>query len=132
MTSLVLHDGKIVTVDKTFSIAQAVAISGDRVEMVGSDADVKQRIGPDTKVIDLAGKTVIPGVIDGHAHMDREGLKEILPSLAGVKSIDDVLQIIEAELKDKAPGEWLITMPIGDLPDFNNAPACLREGRFPT
>ncbi len=131
MTSLVLHGGKIVTVDKSFSIEQAVAITGNRIEMVGSDEAVKRLIGPATKVIDLGGKTVVPGLIDGHAHMDREGLKEVLPSLAGVTCIDDILQIIETELKDKAPGEWLVTMPVGDLPDFNNAPGCLTEGRFP-
>ncbi len=131
MTSLVLHGGKIVTVDKSFSIEQAVAITGDRIEMVGSDEAVKRLIGPATKVIDLGGKTVVPGLIDGHAHMDREGLKELLPSLARVTCIDDILQIIETELKDKAPGEWLVTMPVGDLPDFNNAPGCLTEGRFP-
>lgn len=72
MTSLVLHGGKIVTVDKSFSIEQAVAITGDRIEMVGSHEAVKRLIGPATKVIDLGGKTVVPGLIDGHAHMDRQ------------------------------------------------------------
>ena len=69
MASLVLHGGKVVTIDKSFSIHQAVAVTGNRIDEVGSNDAVKRVIGPDTRAIDLAGKTVVPGLIDGHAHM---------------------------------------------------------------
>ncbi|MFP6710833.1 MAG: amidohydrolase [Rhodospirillales bacterium] len=129
--SLVLHNGKVATVDQSDRIVEAIAINDDKIQMVGSNNEIKQLIGPNTQIFDLKGKTVVPGLIDGHAHMDREGLKSALPSMAGVKSIDDILQVIEGEVKSKAPGEWVVTMPIGDLPSFENVPDCLKEGRFP-
>src|SRR5262249_41536342 len=65
---MVLHHGKVVTVARSFSVAQAVAIAGDRIVAVGSDADVDRLIGPSTKVIDLGGRTAIPGLNDSHLH----------------------------------------------------------------
>ena len=63
--------------------------------------------------------------------MDREGLKLTLPSLAGVRSIDDVLARIATLARGRAPGEWIMTMPLGEPPDFEGMPGLLREGRFP-
>src|SRR5207253_1806683 len=79
-----------------------------------------------------AGRAVMPGLIDAHAHMDREGLKSICPSLAGARSIDDVLQRIEALARGSAPGTWIVTMPLGDPPYYSDVPKNLAEGRFPT
>ncbi|MCE9641593.1 MAG: amidohydrolase family protein, partial [Betaproteobacteria bacterium] len=76
---LVFHNGKIITVDAQFRIAQAVAISGGRFAAVGSDADVKRHAGAATRMVDLKGRTVVPGLVDGHAHADREGLKLVFP-----------------------------------------------------
>ena len=81
--SLILSGGKIVTLDPQGTIAEAIAISGDRILAVGDGATVAAAAGPGVEHIDLAGRTAIPGLIDGHAHMDREGLKLQLPSLAG-------------------------------------------------
>ena len=67
----VLVNGKIVTVDDQFSVRQAVAIDGDRVAAVGSDEAVRAQAGPQATVIDLGGKTVIPGLIDNHNHFVR-------------------------------------------------------------
>ncbi len=64
--------------------------------------------------------------------MDREGLKEALPSLAGVRSIDDILQRIEALAREREAGEWIVTMPLGEPPEFEGMPELLRERRFPT
>src|SRR5215475_12846474 len=80
---LVLKNGKIITVDASFTIAQAIAIAGDRIVAVGPEAAMAPHTVPGTRVIDLKGKAVIPGLVDGHAHMDREGLKGVYPSLAG-------------------------------------------------
>src|SRR5436190_8239795 len=115
---LILRNGKVLTVDDRFTIAQALAIRDDRVLAVGSDEEVKRHTGRNTRVLDLRGKTVIPGLIDGHAHMDREGLKTIFPSLGRVRSIKDVQNRI-SELAQKAkPGQWIVTMPIGDPPFY--------------
>jgi predicted amidohydrolase YtcJ len=129
---LVLRNGKIITINARFEIAHAIALSGGHIDAVGSNADIAPLIDAHTRVIDLDGRTVIPGLIDAHAHMDREGLKEALPSLAGVRSIDDVLQRIETLVRERQPGEWIVTMPLGEPPEFEGMPERLRERRFPT
>src|SRR6185503_20134759 len=128
----ILFNGKVLTVDKDFSIAQAVAIRDGRFLAVGSNNEVRKTSGPTTRMIDLRGRTVIPGLIDGHAHMDREGLKSIYPSLGGAKSIDDILKIIELEVRKAKPGEWVVTMPVGDPPFYLDVPGNLKENRLPT
>ena len=75
---LVLTNGKIITVDRAFTIASSIAIAGDRILTVGPPEATAPFIAPSTRVVDLKGKAVMPGLIDGHAHMDREGLQERL------------------------------------------------------
>ena len=130
--NLILSGGKVVTLDTKGTIAEAVAISGDCIIAVGEDAAVSATAGPNTERIDLAGRTAIPGLIDGHAHMDREGLKLRLPSLAGATCIEDILDRIAALVREAEPGEWIVTMPIGDPPFYEGVPSNLREGRVPT
>src|SRR5690349_7646902 len=67
---LILRNGKIITVDRNFTIAQSIAIARDRILAVGPDAAMAQFTAPSTRIIDLRGKATIPGLIDGHAHMD--------------------------------------------------------------
>ena len=69
----VYRNGKIYTVDEEFSIATALAIQGDRLVYVGDEAGVEAYIGANTKVVDLGGKTVIPGLIEGHMHINGLG-----------------------------------------------------------
>lgn len=129
---LILTGGKVVTVDADFTIAQAVAIQGDRICAVGSTQDVLALAAPHTRIVELAGKTVVPGLIDGHAHLDREGLRSVFPSLGKVRSIADVQAAI-ADLVRRAPkGEWIVTMPLGDAPAYADVERQLAEGRFPT
>lgn len=129
---LVLSGGKVITVDPAFAIAEALAVTGDRIAAVGGVDDVRPFVGSHTRVVDLRGRAVVPGLIDGHAHMDREGLKAVYPSLAGARSIDDVLQRIEALVRQAEPGAWIVTMPLGDPPYYWDVPALLKEQRFPT
>jgi predicted amidohydrolase YtcJ len=129
---LVLHRGNVVTLDPALHIAEAIAITGDRIAEVGATRDIRRLVGADTRLIDLAGRTVVPGLVDAHAHMDREGLKLACPTLAGARSIDDVLQRIESLVKAAAPGDWIVTMPLGDPPYYLDVPGSLREKRFPT
>jgi len=115
---LILNNGKIVTVDKNFSIAQAVAVTGNTITAVGSDADVLKLAGPSTQVIDLKGRTVVPGVMDTHHHYSglEYGGKLTEPERAvyavdwrGVRTKEDVLNQIKGFI-DKykfKPGEWI-------------------------
>jgi predicted amidohydrolase YtcJ len=128
----VFINGNIVTVDAEFSIVEAIAITDDKFSAVGTNNDIKNLVGPATDVIDLQGKTVVPGFIDGHAHLDREGLKYILPSMHGVRSIADILDVIAEEVRNKKAGEWIVTMPIGDYPYFASGSALIAEQRYPT
>ena len=129
---LVLRNGKIITVDRTFTIAESIAIAGDRVLAVGPNAAMAALTSLSTRTIDLRGKTVIPGLIDGHAHMDREGLKSVFPSLGPVRSIRDIQDRIAELTRGARPGEWIVTMPIGDPPFYFGVPDSLAEKRWPT
>ncbi len=127
----ILHNGKVITVDRHDSLQQAIAIRGDRILGVGSDSDVMALTGPNTRQIDLRGHSVIPGIVDIHAHLDREGLKSIYPTLQGLRSIEDILKRVEKLASEAKPGEWVVTMPIGDPPNYADMPQSLTEGRFP-
>ena len=129
---MLLTNGRVLTMDHAASLQQAVAIRDRHIQAVGSDDALRSLVGPDTRVIDLHDHTVIPGMIDTHAHMDREGLKNLQPGLEGVRSIADILAIIKREVAGKQPGEWVVTMPIGDRPNYTDIPAELAEKRYPT
>jgi predicted amidohydrolase YtcJ len=129
---LILKNGKIITVDATFTIAQAIAIADDRILAVGPDAAMAPHTGPATRVVDLQGKTVMPGITDGHAHADREALRNVFPSLGHVRSIGDIKDRIAGLARGKRPGEWIVTMPIGDPPYYFDVPDILAEKRWPT
>ena len=132
LADLILTNGKIITVDAAFTVAQALAIAGDRIVAVGSDAAMARVSGPTTRVVDLKGKTVIPGITDGHAHMDREALRGVFPALGRVRSVRDIQDRIAELARTKQPGEWIVTMPIGDPPYYFDVPDILAEKRWPT
>ena len=108
---IILTNGKIITVDNRFSIAQAVAVKGDRIVAVGTTADIARLAGPATRRIDLAGKSVIPGLIDNHAHLMEEGkiwLQEL--RLDGITTRRQALEMIRAKAASARPGEWVYTL----------------------
>jgi len=105
---LVLSNGKIITVDERFSITQAVAIRGGRVLATGTNQEINQLAGPNTRRIDLRGKAVIPGLIDNHMHLLRAGstwAKEL--RFDGVDSRKQAIEMLRARLKAAGPGEWV-------------------------
>jgi predicted amidohydrolase YtcJ len=128
----ILRNGKVVTVDSAFTIAQSVAVAGDRIIAVGPDDAMAAHAAPSTRIVDLNGRTVVPGLIDGHAHMDREALRSVFPSLGRVRSIRDIQDRIAELARGKQPGEWIVTMPIGDPPYYFDVPEILAEKRWPT
>jgi len=106
---VVLRNGKIYTADAARSIKQAIAFSGNTILAAGDDADIEKLIGPKTKVVDLDGKLVLPGMFDTHIHPIIGAVNGAKCSLAGVKATLDALKpVIQACLAKDAGGadEW--------------------------
>ncbi len=129
---LIVSGGTILTQDPSAPSAQALAVKGERVLAVGAANDIAALRGPQTRSIALDGRTVLPGLIDAHAHLEREGLKGQRLSLKGLRSIGDILNAIRAAAARAQPGEWVVTMPVGDPPYFFGGTAVLAERRMPT
>ncbi len=121
---LILHNGKIVTADKKFSIHQALAVGGGRILRVGSNAEVLKTKGPHTQVLDLAGKSVLPGLIDSHVHPTAACMVEFDHPIPVMETIADVLAYIKGRAKVLAKGEWIQVRQV-----FITR---LREQRYPT
>jgi predicted amidohydrolase YtcJ len=123
---LVLRNGKIITVDRDFSIRQAVAIRGGRFIAVGSDGDVRVLIGRGTRVIELGGRTVIPGLIDSHVYATEAALSwDAELHWEGMRSLEAGLKQIAAATQTKPPGSWIV---VGG----GWVPTQFSEKRFPT
>src|SRR6266571_4121866 len=105
----ILVNGKIVTVDGRFTIAQGVAIRGQRIVAVGATAKILKLKGADTKVIDLVNKTVIPGLIDNHAHFIRAPEHDEM-RFDGVTSRRRALAMLAERVRAAKPGEWIVTL----------------------
>lgn len=129
---LILHHGDILTFDPARPRVQALAVRGGRIVATGDDDIVAALSGPATQRIDLQGRFAMPGFNDTHAHMEREGLKRQRLSLAGAGSVAEILRRITAAAANTAPGNWIVTMPVGEPPYYFNAIANLAEGRMPT
>ena len=127
----IIENGKIATLAPGDKMAEAIAITEDKILAVGSTSEVDVLTDENTTRIDAGGRLVTPGLIDAHAHMDREGLKEIPPSLSGCTSIDDILQRIQVLAGATPKGEWIVTMPIGEPPFYFGVPENLKENKFP-
>ncbi len=106
---LVLRNGKIVTVDRGFSIKQAVAIKDGRFLAVGSDREMRALTGPRTRVVDLAGHTVIPGLIDSHIHATEAGLSwDAELHWEQLRSLADGLKLIARATQSQPAGNWIV------------------------
>ena len=125
----ILVNGKIATVDDLFSIREAVALRGERIVAVGSNAAIEALADASTRRSDLGGRTVIPGLIDNHNHVVRA--TEYWPNearLDGVASRADALQLLEAKARTLSEGQWLMSLGgwseaqfAGDRSDFTLA-----------
>jgi predicted amidohydrolase YtcJ len=105
---LILSNGKIITVDERFTIAQAVAIKGDRIVAVGTNQAMAQLAGANTRRIDLLGKSVMPGLIDNHMHLLRAAAtwtREL--RFDGVYSRKEAVEMLRARASAAGPGEWV-------------------------
>ena len=105
---LILRNGNIVTLDATQSHVAALAIAGDRIVAVGSNATIDALAGPATRVIDLAGALVLPGFCDAHIHLSTWALARREVKIADTRSRPDMLDRVAAAAKTLAPGQWIV------------------------
>jgi len=111
LSDLVIINGKVITVDRNFSIAQAVAVKDGKIVAVGTNNEVGTLAGNHTKTIDLKGKTMMPGINDTHCHISDWALSR--PPLMldvrfpVVKSIADIVKMVAEKAREVKPGEWI-------------------------
>ena len=122
--SVLVHNGKIVTVNSKFQIAQAMVLRGDRILDVGTSAAMSRLAGPKAESIDLKGRTVLPGLMDSHVHAGGASLYEFDHTVPDMETIADVLNYIRGRATSLPPGEWIRVSQV-----FITR---LREQRFPT
>jgi hypothetical protein len=122
---LVLRGGRVITVDTNEYVAQAVAIRDGRFVGVGDDEAIIGHIGPNTQVIELAGRTVVPGLIDSHLHQLFAALNGPAVQLLGAKSVADVQAAIAERVARTEAGKWVMA-------SSGWHESILEEGRMPT
>src|SRR4051794_7408347 len=103
---LVLRNGTIYTNIERQPRAQAVAMTGGKLVYVGNDAGAAAFQA--RRVVDLGGRTVLPGLVDAHAHLAGIGAREATLNLEGVRSLGELLRIVAAEAARKPPGAWVV------------------------
>jgi predicted amidohydrolase YtcJ len=121
---LILLNGKIITVNKEFTICEGISIADNKIIAVGTTSEMKKLSGDKTRVIDLHGKCVIPGLIDSHLHPESASISELEEEIPDVHNMDQLLTWIKGQTKVKESGEWIIH------PKF--FPTRLKEMRQPT
>ena len=105
---LVLTNGRIYTVDVMRPLATSIAVRSGRIVFVGSDIEARALAGNATRIIDLKGNTVVPGLIDAHAHLLGLGTSLRRVDLVGATSYDEVVSRVVAWSKTVRPGEWIL------------------------
>ena len=125
---LILRNGRVATLDPRSPEAEAVAVLGERIVAVGADADIRRLAGARTRVVDLRGNRVIPGLMDNHTHYLLGGLDApevgVKVNIAWARSIAEIVEAIGRKVAETPPGAWVATSPM-----FRGA---LVEERFPT
>ena len=105
---LIVTNARIYTVDDSRPIVAAMAVRDGRIAFTGSAREAMALKGTSTKIVDLAGRTVIPGMVDAHAHLLGLGQALRIVNLVGAKSYDEVIARVVARAKGLPPGQWLL------------------------
>jgi predicted amidohydrolase YtcJ len=121
---LIVHHAKVITVDKDFSIAEAVAVKDGRVVALGADEDIFRHAGPATRVIDAEGHPVLPGLYDSHVHLLSASTSEMPAPLPKVDTLEEAFKFIREKAASTPEGGWIVLRYA--------FPTRLKEGRFPT
>src|SRR5207302_2617901 len=117
-------NANVITVDAEFSIAQAVAVQGDKILAVGGDKEICRFAGGNTRVIDAKGKTVLPGLYDSHVHSYRASVSEFGAPMPVLNSLAEAFAYIRRQAAKQPPGSWIILERV--------YPTRMKEGRLPT
>ena len=120
----VFHNGKIATMDPAFAIVSALAVEDGRIQAVGSDAEVRALADENTVLVDLDGKTLLPGLIDSHMHPDQAAVSEFDHPIPDMVDVADVMAYVRSRAEVLPEGEWIWVRTV--------FPPRLRERRFPT
>ena len=127
---IIFHGGKILTMDSGDKIVEAIAVANGTIIAAGSSKAILARKTSHTKIIDLAGKTMMPGLIDGHSHFPYAGIVEVTKvdlapkPLGNVGSLDEAYALLRERAFAMKPGEWLM--------GCNLFPTLLQDKRNPT
>ena len=105
---LVLINGKVLTLDDRSTVTEAVAVRDGKILATGTSASIKLLAGDRTRVLDVHGKTVIPGLIDTHAHFKAAGLADYVVNMSRAKTVAEALEAIKVFAAKKKPGEWIV------------------------
>jgi len=121
---LILHRGRIATVDNGFTVVRAMAVRGDRILATGTDDDMFRHRGLRTEVVDLEGKLVLPGLMDSHAHPASACLTEAERPVPAMERISEVLSYVAERARTAPEGDWITVRQV-----FITR---LEEQRYPT
>jgi len=121
---LIVHNGKVLTLDDKSRIVEAIAVKGDRIVATGTDASILKHRGRATKLIDAKGKSVLPGLYDSHTHPIGAATSELGEELPYLQSLQDVFAYIRKKAKETPEGEWIILRFA--------FPTRLKDARFPS
>ncbi|HTH57952.1 MAG TPA: amidohydrolase family protein, partial [Cyclobacteriaceae bacterium] len=105
---LIIKGGKIYTGNEAQPEVEAVAVKGEKIIFAGKESEANELKSDQTKMIDLQGKTMTPGFIEGHGHLLGLGFQEITLNLADAKSYDEVVERVKNAVAKVKPGDWII------------------------
>jgi hypothetical protein len=111
---LILRNAQVITIDPRQPAAEAIAIAGDRILAVGSNADIDALAAAGTKKIDLGGSTVVPGFIDGHCHIAYSGRRHLRFIDCDLRSIKAIQDAVRERAARTPPGEWVVGFKYDD------------------
>jgi predicted amidohydrolase YtcJ len=105
--ALIFKNGNVYTANEHQANAEAIAVKGDRIIFVGSNRDAQKYVSKSTRIVDLHGKTLLPGMADAHQHLSGVGFREMTLNLEGTTSLEDFLAKVKARVDQAQPGGWV-------------------------
>ncbi|AOH54945.1 amidohydrolase [Peribacillus muralis] len=126
IADMVFRNGEVITVDRENSVVEAVAVKGNLISAVGTNQEMEAFIGEETKVIDLRGKSLLPGFIDSHIHLILYGVNQLAVSCKAehIESVADLLEDLKKKALTVAKGEWIRAWGYNET--------AVKEKRYPT